>query len=698
MPGAERATRRVFVIMPFVEGGSRNEAQLTAFFENNIKRPIEGADLRDRYEVYRSGQTFDINAEIIRDLCRADIVIADLSGADPNPNVMYELGVRLAISAKPVILIREQHPDNRRIFDIYGFYTHAYDPYDYRQLERHLIEKLKRWEAGDEPYTNPVLNIINVEMAQLSPSLTDVAPEQQRELALHGVQAVAAAVERAYGPYGIGLGVESRGGSVRLEKRGLDIARAMHSANPFEEAGIRLMAGAAIQLGERIGDGSKLPVIIARALVEGCIAALNRGVPRRSLLDGITAATSLAIERVRGASLNGQDHARAVAFTASHGPSDVDVVTALNDAGPNGYVSVEEADGSTSSIETVAHMVFERGAIHPAFVADCPQGRCVLENCALLFYTHKISSMKDLLPVLEEAAKAKQPLLLLARDVEGEALATLVVNLQRGTLRCIAVRAPGLGDQTLERLHDLAILTGGKVLDAEMGFRLENAGPQCFGRADKVIVSAQQTEIIGGRGNRDAVDARVKALRNARTTASPHDSAILSERIARLAGAVVTVYVGATTPQEQRDKRYRVLSALNATSAALTGGCVPGGGRMLQFVSEELVGFAEKSVAQSEGIQVARAALVRPLHATVVAAGFDPSGTIEHLNRLPDPRIGFNAQTGKIEDLVVAGILDPTDTIVHGLEVAQATARTFLETGAWHIQPEATDRSTALEP
>jgi len=683
--------------MPFVEGGSRNEAQLTAFFENNIKRPIETADLRDRYEVFRSGQSFDINAEIIRDLCRADIVIADLSGLDPNPNVMYELGVRLAISARPVVLIREQQTENRRIFDIYGFYTHSYDPYDYRELERHLIEKLRRWESGEEPYTNPVLAIIKAEMAQLIPGLTDISPEQQRELALRGVRAVAKAIESAYGPYGVGLGAESRVGTVRLERRGVDIARAMHSANPFEQAGIRLMAGSAAQLSDRIGDGSKLPVILSSALIEGCVDALAREVPRRHLLDGITAAMNIAIERVRRASTDGRQHLRAVADTASHGSLDVDMVTALTNAGPNGLVLVEEADDGRSSMATVDHMVFDRGAVHPALIAACPEGRCVLDNCALLFYTHKISSMKNLLPVLEQAARAKEPLLLVAGEVEGEALATLVVNQERGVLRCIAVRAPGSGNHRLERLHDLAILTGGTVLDPEMGHRLENAGPDHLGHADTVIVSVEKTEIIGGRGDPDALERRVAALQNARATASDHDAALLAERIARLVGAVVTVHLGANTSQELRDKRYRALSALNAAKAALDGGCVPGGGRILQLVSGAFDNPIESNVGLSEGIQIAGTALVRPLRTAISAAGLDPSAIIEQLKRSDDPRIGFNARTGKIEDLGAEGILDPTEAIIHGIEVALSTAKTFLETGEWHVQAEETDRSATLD-
>lgn len=683
--------------MPFVEGGSRNEAQLTAFFENNIRRPIEAADLRDRYEVFRSGQSFDINAEIIRDLCRADIVIADLSGLDPNPNVMYELGVRLATSARPVILIREQQTENRRIFDIHGFYTHSYDPYDYRQLERHLIEKLRRWESGEEPYTNPVLAIIKAEMAQVTPGLTDVTPDQQRELALRGVRAVSKAIEGAYGPYGVGLGTESRLGTVRLERRGVDIARAMHSANPFEQAGIRLMAGSAAQLADSIGDGSKLPVILSSALIEGCVDALARGVPRRYLLDGIKTAMNTTIDRVRRASIKGKEHLRAVADTASHGPLDVDMVAALINAGPNGLVLVEEADDGRNSIETVDHMVLDRGAVHPALIAACPEGRCVLDNCALLFFTHKISSMKDLLPVLERAAIANQPLLLVAGDVEGEAVATLVVNQQRGTLRCVAVRAPGSGNNRLERLHDLAILTGGTVVDPELGHRLENTGRHHFGHADKVIVSIEKTEIVGGRGNRDAIENRVRALQRARATASEHDADLLTERIARLVGAVVTVHLSATTFQELRDKRYRALSALNAARAALGGGCVPGGGRILQVVSEDFTSLTKKDVGQLEGIRIAQTALSRPLRTAIAAAGVDPSGIIEQLNRSEDLRFGFNARTGNIEDLVAQGILDPTETMIQAIEVAHSTAKTFVETGGWHVQAEETDRSVTLD-
>ncbi|MGE4162508.1 MAG: chaperonin GroEL [Vicinamibacterales bacterium] len=682
--------------MPFIDGGSRNEAQLTAFFENNIKRPIESADLRDRYEVYRSGQSFDINAEIIRDLCRADIVVADLSGVDPNPNVMYELGVRLATSVRPVILIREQQTDNRRIFDIYGFYTHPYDPYDYRPLEGHLIEKLRRWEAGDEPYTNPVLNIIRAELATSAPDLSDVAPAQQQELALHGVRAVATAIRRAYGPDGVGLGVDSRGGGVRLERRGIEIARAIRSANPFEEAGIRLMAGAAAQLVEKGGDGSKLPVIVSHALIEEALAAIGRGAARSELLNGISKAIAAAVDYLRQSSVDGADCGRAVVDTASHGRLEIDVWAAFTSAGPNGIVLVEESRGASSSVTRVDHMTLDRGALHPELVTCYPRHECVLDGCAILLYASKVTSMQELLPLLEVVARRGQPLLIVADDVAGEALATLIVNVKKGTLLCVAVRAPRSEGRRREILQDLAILTGATLLDPEAGANLGTAASQHLGSADKVIVGRDQTEIVGGRGDHRALQEHVDVLRATAKSASPYDAALLRARIANLVGSVVTIHLGATTPQEMHVKRYRTESSLHAAAAAVIAGGVPGGGRTLQMASHALKQLAVHSDGEQVGVDATRVALQEPLRAIAVAGGTDSDALIGELLRA-DPNVGFNAVTRSTEDLAVAGVMDPTSVLIDALLVAESTARTFLETGSWNIRSDDAHWSAALD-
>jgi chaperonin GroEL len=688
----ERAVHHVFVIMPFVEGGTRSEIQLTAFFENNIKRSIEGADLRDKYQVHRSGQSFDINAEIIRDLCRADIVIADLSGSDPNPNVMYELGVRLAISERPVILIREQQTDNRRIFDIYGFYTHPYDPYDYRQLERHLIDKLRRWEAGDEPYQNPVRNIIKAEMAGLTPDLTDIPADQQRDFALRGIEAVSRSIEQAYGLYGIGLAEESRGGEVTLQKRGVDIARSIHSANPFEEGGIRLVSGASAAVARRFGDGSKLPVVLANTLIAGCLEATKDGVARRDLLEGLETAMQVTVKELGNLALTAPEHVRGAVDTASKGALDVDILDALSAAGPNGIVSIEETDQGATRVETVDHMTFGRGAIHPQFFALCPDQRCVFDNCALILYTRKISSMHDLLPTLEEVARTAQPLLLVAEDIEGEALATLLVNVDRKKLRCVGVKAPGSGQGRIDRLHDLAILTGATVVDPDLGFRLENVRTEHFGHADRVIIGAQTTEVIGGRGTADSVEERVGALRRAMKDASPHDAALLSERIARLAGAVITIHLGARTAQELRDKKYRAVSALNTATAAAAGGCIPGAGRALDFVARALDSVRVDNPSQNKALEIMSVALRRPQLALLEAAETAPEPIIEQLRAAADPHLGFNARNGKIENLVISGILDAIDIVVPALEEAHSTARAFLETATWQMRTDDGER------
>jgi chaperonin GroEL len=381
---------------------------------------------------------------------------------------------------------------------------------------------------------------------------------------------------------------------------------------------------------ERSGDGSKLPVIIFYALIEEALAAIGRGVARSDLLSGISKAVTVAVEHLRQSSVDGVEYGGAVVDTASHGRLDVDVRAAFTSAGPNGIVLVEEADSASSSVVRIDHIIFDRGALHPELVASCPRHECVLENCAIFLYAHKVRSMRELLPLLELVAKRKQPLLIVADDVDGEALATLVVNLKRGTLHSVAVRAPSSGERRLELLQDLAILTGATLLDPETGASLESAGAQHLGSADRVIVNRERTEIIGGRGDQRALQERVDALRAAAKTASQYDSALLTERIARLVGAVVTTHLGATTPQESHIKRYRAVSSLHAAAAAVSAGCVPGAGRRtLQIASQTLERLVAENEGQRVGVEVIRTALQEPLRAIISAAGADPNALID---------------------------------------------------------------------
>ncbi len=688
MSAPGKSSRRVFVIMPFDRGGTRNEGQLTTFFQNNIKRPIERAELKHRYEVNRSGQTFDITAEIIRDLCQADIVIADLSGAEPNPNVMYELGVRLAIAETPVILIREKKPENKRIFDIHGFYTHDYDPYDYGALEKHLIEKLARLEAGEESYTNPVFRLIREELARVNPGLTSVTPEQQREFALRGVRAVAGELERAFGPYGVGLAVVTPDRGVLLHRHGASIALAMESANPFEEAGIRAMATCAHTQMAELGDGTKLSVIIGRALIDAGVEAIKAGLAFRDLEPHLASAMSVATSRLRafGSATTGA-RARDVVETAGKGVLDFDLITAIERAGPNGIVSIDEGGlGEPSVVEEVDHPVFDRGAIHSNLLAESPGRRLILDDCSVLVCLAKLSSVKDMSSILQLAVKVNRPMLLVASDVEGDALSTLLVNVERRVVRCAAIKVPGGRQQATGVLKDLAVLTGATIIDPTLGYRLDDVHEDYLGGADRVVVTVHQTDLFGGHGDAKAVRARVEALKSAASRAVEHDRWVLVERIARLAGAIVTVRVGGSTADEVREKLYRARSAQSAFVAAVATGWVPGGGATLLLASAALEDLGASDETRRVATGIVRKALEAPL-LTLVPSGVTPADIASQV-KARGFGFGYNVKKGTVEDLAVAGIIDPVGVILRAAEIAHTSARAFFQTGAWHIQSD----------
>jgi len=680
---------RVFVIMPFTQTPTRNEAQLTSFFKKNIQEPIEhaGDRLANRYSVYRSGQAFNINAEIVKDLYRSDIVIADLSGPDPNPNVMYELGVRLAVSERPVILIREIHHQNKETFDIHGFYAFEYDPFDYGSLEDHLLAKLARFATGEETYDNPILTLIREQRALLEPGLGAVSPARQRELVLSGIQTAIPVVERAMGPHGAGLSVQRSEGEQVLVRRGRDIARALQAESPFEQMGIALLRDHADLVWQEIGDGTKIVTVLAGALIEEGSRLVADGSFVPDLVRGMKDAIQVAIDKVRKLAEPRAGHISAVAATAAkRGSNDQALLTVAETGGAYDIRRVERGEiGSSTTIESTDGVQVHREPVAMEFLASSSQR--VLKDCHVLLYDDKIAVMKDLLPICEKVAATKRPLLVIASSVEGEALSTLVLNDMRRNLPCVAVSAPGRsGPARVDLLDDIAVYTGGHVITANRGLQLASAALSDLGIAREVIVGHDTTLIRGGHGEPAAIEARTKNLAAAiNTVASLYDRERLLERMAWLQGSVTTITVGGATRQAIEDEVYAIESLLWAVRAAADGVNI-GGGSALVHAAKVLDDLKSENAGYTGGVSAVRLALMAVTRCLIVNAGLDPSPLIDELNSLTDPRMGFNAATQRLDNLARAGVLDPTRMLVRAVELGASAATIFLETSSWTVQ------------
>lgn len=682
MSDTAKEAKRVFVIMPFTRTVTRNEAHLRSFFENNIQGPIEAANLLYSHTVHRSGETFDITAEIVRDVCRADIVIADLSGTMPNPNVMYELGLRLAVSDLPVILIRESHPNNERVFDITGFYTFDYDTLDYSSLEKHIVGKIGRLERGEETYINPVSQIIRGEVAKLNASHTRLNFEQQRALVLEGLATIDAVVAGAYGPLGKGVLVTAAGGVGHVELRGSAIAASQRSSNVLEEKGIRFAAQAALEIGEDIGDGTKLPVLLAVDMIRGCVELEEFGATRDEIGDGMLRAVDVARGVIRGMTIK-EEVDYGVALTAAKSDLDIDVAGAVRMAGPRGFVTIDDQPGATTTVSAIDGFWWERGAIDEEFVSECAERTCNLDDVCVLVSFTKIGGMRELLPLLEEVARAQAPLLIVAPDYDDEATATLLTNVKAGRINALAVRGDATGRRAVEFFRDLSIFTGCEFINSQLGLRLENARLLQLGRARRVTVTPNSTCIQGGNGDTGKLERHIRQLEQDAGSLEGFDHEKAVERVARLGGIQVTIGVGGRTTQDRRINRYRVESALRALAAATASGAVPGAGLALFRAASSIMEAADGSESEVAGFRVVANALKRPLRVLLTTAGVDVESTCARIAENSASPLGLNVRTREVVDLRAAGILDPSDLLIRAVEIATDTARSFLETGSW---------------
>lgn len=676
------APRRVFVAMPFshVQGGSRDEARLTAFFQNNIKRPIEGAsELAHDYRVYRSGQTFDITEQIIRDICSADIVIADLSGLQANPNVMYELGVRLAVSAKPVILIKEDIEDSKNPFDVFGYYTEPYDPLDYSPLERHLVEKIARIESGEEQFNNPVLRIVEEQLGLLQPDLTALDPDQQRPLVLQGVAAASAVVATAFGPHGRGLSVPERFGSgSRVETRGFAIAERTLSRNAWENEGAKLLAAAGRRIHSRIGDGSKAAILICAELIEKGEALMEDGAPRSDVAAAIEGVALSAIGLL-------SEHARdveslaelaLVASTAVRGAQlPVDLPGVLSEAGPGGLVLFEAELGLESRVEPPDGYVLPVGPMDEDFLNEAL--RADLDNPLVLLYPGRISMMADLVPALEAAAADKRSLVVVAKDIEGEALETLRVNHQKGVVSVLPIKLfEGAGPRA-DVYEDLAALTACEVVHPERRGSARGVLVSDLGSARGVTATTREVRIYPFPAARDGIERWATKLDQRRDDGtSDYDQEKLRERTARLRGNLFKVVAAAPSQEEALTLRQAFEEAAAACRSAEEKGVVIGAGATLVAIAAEL---RQRDGPDKVANECMATALEAPYRALLANAGAESHSKGETGEWVFD---SHSRSFGAPED---AGLIDPLVLLEEAIAAGANVAARYFRTSQWAV-------------
>jgi len=509
-----------------------------------------------------------------------------------------------------------------------------------------------------------------------------------RERMLAGVDKLANAVRVTLGPRGRNVLIEKSWGSPTVTKDGVTVAKEIDLEDRFENLGAKMVKEVASKTSDVAGDGTTTATVLAQAIFRQGLKLVAAGHDPMGIKRGIEKAVAAVVEQLGklSKSTRGTEEIAQVGTISANGDETIGrmLADAMAKVGKEGVITVEEAKGTESTLEIVEGMQFDRGYLSPYFVTDPERMEVVLEDALVLLHEKKISSMKDLLPVLEEVARQGKPLLLVAEDVDGEALATLVVNKLRGTLHCAAVKAPGFGDRRKAMLQDMAILTSGQVISEELGLKLENVAVKDLGKAKKVVINKDDTTIVQGGGNRKAVEARCNEIRKQiENTTSDYDREKLQERLAKLAGGVAVVTVGAATEAEMKEKKARVEDALHATRAAVEEGIVPGGGVALLRTQSVLDGLEEAlgDPNQKAGVAIIRRALEEPLRWIAQNAGVDGSVVVDKVKR-GTQAYGFNAATEQYEDLLKAGVLDPTKVVRTTIQNAASVASLLLTTEA----------------
>jgi chaperonin GroEL len=508
-----------------------------------------------------------------------------------------------------------------------------------------------------------------------------------RERILKGVDILADAVKVTLGPKGRNVVIEKSFGAPRITKDGVTVAKEVELKDKFENMGAQMLREVASKTNDVAGDGTTTATVLAQSIVREGMKSVAAGMNPMDLKRGIDLAVAKVVEDLakRSTPVKGSKEIAQVGTISANGDTDVGamIAEAMNKVGKEGVITVEEAKGLTSELETVEGMQFDRGYLSPYFITNPEKMLVELDNPYVLIHEKKLSNLQAMLPVLEAVVQSGRPLLIIAEDVEGEALATLVVNKLRGGLKVAAVKAPGFGDRRKAMLEDIAILTAGQMISEDLGIKLENVTLAMLGKAKKVSIDKDNTTIVGGSGKPADIKGRVEQIKaQIEVTTSDYDREKLQERLAKLAGGVAVIKVGGATEIEVKEKKDRVDDALHATRAAVEEGIVPGGGTALLYAINSLKKLVGSNDDQTRGVDIVRRALQAPVRQIAQNAGHDGAVVAGKLIEGGNDRLGFNAQTEKYEDLVKAGVVDPTKVVRTALQDAASVAGLLITTEA----------------
>ena len=502
-----------------------------------------------------------------------------------------------------------------------------------------------------------------------------------------GVDTLANAVKVTLGPKGRNVVIEKKFGAPSVTKDGVTVAKEIELEDPIENMGAQMVKEVASKTADLAGDGTTTATVLAQAIISEGLKNVAAGANPMDLKRGIDKAVKAVVENLRSQSQavgNDSSKIEQVATISANSDETIGklIAMAMQKVGKEGVITVEEAKGTDTTVEVVEGMQFDRGYISPYFVTNSEKMEAELQNPYILIYDKKISSMKDILHILEKVAQSGRPLVIISEDLEGEALATLVVNKLRGTLKVAAVKAPGFGDRRKEMLQDIAILTKGIVISEEQGYKLENADLTYLGSADSIAINKDNTTIVGGKGEKDDITARVNQIKSQiENTTSDYDREKLQERLAKLSGGVAVLYVGAATEVEMKEKKDRVDDALHATRAAVEEGIVPGGGVAYIRAIASLDNLKGINEDETTGVQIVKRAIEEPLRQIVVNSGIEGSIVVQKIKEGTGD-FGFNARTEVYENLLAAGVIDPTKVSRIALENAASIAGMLLTTEA----------------